>query len=97
MPRLVWSRAATLDVIRLHTFLVTKSPTAARRAVAAIRAGVNILILHPEVGRPVVEMPEDYYRELILNFGQSAYVALYRFDGGQVTILAVGHGREAGY
>jgi hypothetical protein len=30
-------------------------------------------------------------------FGSGGYVALYRFDGEEVIILAVRHGREAGY
>jgi plasmid stabilization system protein ParE len=37
------------------------------------------------------------FREWAIEFGQGAYVALYRYDGKQVVILAVRHGREAGY
>lgn len=40
-------------------------------------------------------LPE--FREWVVEFGQRAYVALYHFDGEQVVILAVRHGREAGY
>lgn len=96
MPRLVWTQAALLDVARLHAFLAPKSPDAARRAVKAIRGGVKALGKHPEIGRPVEDMLPEF-REWVVEFGQGAYVALYHFDGEQVVILAVRHGREAGY
>ncbi|XXG19477.1 MAG: type II toxin-antitoxin system RelE/ParE family toxin [Ferrovum myxofaciens] len=37
------------------------------------------------------------YREWLIDFGDSGYVARYRFDGETVTILAVRHQKEAGY
>jgi hypothetical protein len=36
-------------------------------------------------------------REWSVAFGNSGYIALYRFDGFKVVILAVRHGRELGY
>ena len=96
MPRLIWSQPALLDVARLHDFLAPKSSDAAKRAVKAIRQGIKALGKHPQIGRPVEDMPPEF-REWIIEFGRSAYVALYHFDGKQVVILAVRHGREAGY
>ena len=96
MPRLRWSQPALLDVARLHAFLAPKSRDAAKRADKAIRQGVKTLGKHPEVGRPVEELPVEF-REWVIEFGSGAYVALYRYDGKQVVILAVRHGREAGY
>jgi plasmid stabilization system protein ParE len=96
VPRLNWSQPALLDVARLHKFLAPKSPEAAQRAVKTIRQGVKALSKHPEIGRPVDELPPEF-REWVIEFGQGAYVALYRFDGKQVVILAVRDGREAGY
>ena len=96
MSRLVWSQPALADVARLHAFLAPKNRDAAQRAVRAIRSGVNELVSHAQIGRPVEEMPEEF-REWIIEFGQGAYVALYHFDGEQAVILAVRHGREAGY
>jgi len=83
-------------VTRLHDFLDTKSPSAAKRAIQTIRQGVQILASHPEIGRPVDDLPPEF-REWIIQFGQSAYVVLYHFDGSQTVILAVRQGREAGY
>ena len=96
MPRLIWSHSALLDVARLYEFLAPKSRDAAKRAIKAIRLGVKGLSQHPEIGRPVEEMPLEF-REWVIDFGHGAYVALYHFDGKQVVILAVRHGREAGY
>jgi len=96
MPRLRWSRSALLHVARLHEFLARHSPEAAQRAVRTIRQGVKALGKRPEIGRPVEELPPEF-REWVIEVGQGAYVALYYYDGKQVVILAVRHGREAGY
>lgn len=96
MPRLIWSEPALLDVARLHDFLAPKSRDAARRAIKAIRQGMKVLGKHPELGRPVEEMLPEF-REWIIEFGHGAYVALYHYDGKQIVILAIRHGREAGY
>lgn len=95
MPRLIWTPPPLRDVARLHGFLAAKNRDAARRAVGAIRHDVKALAAHPEIGRPVEEMPPEF-REWFIPFGASAYVALYRYDGDLVAILAVRHGREAG-
>lgn len=96
MPRLKWSQRALRDVLRLHDFLHPKSPDAARRAVKSIRQGVKALGKHPHLGRPVEELPPEF-REWVIEFGQGAYIAIYHFDGREAVILAVSHGREAGY
>jgi plasmid stabilization system protein ParE len=96
MSRLIWSQPALLDVARLHAFLVPKSRDAAQRVVKAIRQGVKALARHPQSGRPVEELPPEF-REWVIEFGHGAYVALYHYDGKQIVMLAVRHGREAGY
>jgi plasmid stabilization system protein ParE len=95
LPRLIWSPPALLDVQRLYRFLVNRNKDAAQRAVKAIRAGVKILAAHPEAGRPAEGM-EPEYREWLIGFGGSGYVALYRYDGKTALIVAVRHQREAG-
>jgi len=80
----------------LHDFLEPKNQDAARRAALSIRNAARGLAKHPEIGRPVDGMPDEF-RELVIEFGQSAYVARYRYDGRQVAILAIRHGREAGF
>lgn len=96
MPSLKWSQAALLDVARLHDFLASKNKDAARRAIQTIRASVRMLGSHPEIGRPVEDLPPEF-REWVIEFGSGAYVALYHLDGNEAVILAVRHGREAGF
>jgi plasmid stabilization system protein ParE len=96
MPHLIWTPPALADIARLHTFLAAKSPDAASRAIKAIRQGVKVLAQHPEIGRPIEDLLPEF-REWVIEFGQGAYVALYRHDGKQIVILAVRHAREAGY
>ena len=96
MPRLIWSPEALLDIQRLYRFLAAKSPEAAKRAVKAIREAVKILASSPEVGRPLAEM-DQAFREWLVDFGDSGYIALYRYDGQTVLILAVRHQSEVGY
>ena len=93
MPHLVWSEAARRVVARLHSFLASKNPRAATRAIQTIRQGVKVLAAHPEAGRPVEDMLPGF-REWVMEFGRGGYVALYHFDGKRVVILAVRHGRE---
>ena len=48
------------------------------------------------MGRPVQDLPPEM-REWLIPFGAGAYLARYRFDGRKVVILALRHGREAGF
>lgn len=96
MPRLIWSQPALLDVQRLYRFLAQKNLDAAKRAVKSIRQGVKLLGQQPGVGRPIEDMPEEF-REWLIDFGDSGYVARYRIDRDAVTILAVRHQKEVGF
>jgi plasmid stabilization system protein ParE len=96
VPRLIWSPASLADLQRVYRFLTSKNATAAREAIRVIRQSLNLLEQHPEVGRPIEEM-EPEYREWPISFGSTGYIALYRFTGQSVIILAVRHQREAGY
>lgn len=96
MPRLIWSAPALRDVQRLYRFLAEKNIDAAKRAVKSIRDGVKVIALQPGIGRPAQDM-EPEYREWMIDFGNSGYVALYRYDGETAVILAVRHQRELDY
>jgi plasmid stabilization system protein ParE len=96
MPRLIWSPTALLDVQRLYRFLAEKNIDAAKSAVKAIRASVSILAKQPNIGRPLEEM-EAEFREWLIDFGDSGYIALYRYDGQTALIVAVRHQKETGY
>ena len=96
MPHLIWAPSALQDVQRADRFLAEKNADAAKRAAKAIRESVKILADQPEIGRPVEEM-EPEYREWLIDFGDSGYIVLYRYDGHVAVILAVRHQKEAGY
>ena len=96
MAELKWTPQALADVQRLHRFLFDKNPDAASRAVQAIRTGVTILRDQPRIGHPAEDMDPEF-REWLIPFGQSGYLALCRLDGETVVLLAVRHAREAGY
>jgi plasmid stabilization system protein ParE len=96
MPRLIWSPSALADVQRLYRFLASKNIDAARRSIKSIREGVKILSRQPGMGRPAKDM-EPEYREWMIDFGDSGFVALYRHDGSATVILAVRHQRELDY
>lgn len=97
MPRLIWAPLALLDVQRIYRFLATKNIVAAKQAVKAIRKSVKIIALQPGVGRPAENMDPEY-REWLIDFGDSGYIALYRFDGdATAVIVAVRHQKETGY
>lgn len=95
MPRLIWTPQALADVQRLYRFLASKNMDAARRAVQAIRQGVKVLTLQPGMGRPIEDLPVEF-REWMIDFGDSGYVARYRLDGDVIVVLAVRHQKEAG-
>jgi plasmid stabilization system protein ParE len=80
----------------MYRFLAEKNRDAAKRAAQAIRSGVQIILQHPEVGRPAEEM-EPEYREWPIDFGNSGYLVLYHYDGRVAVIVAVRHQKEVGY
>ena len=96
MPQLIWSPQALLDVQRLYRFLAPKNQDAAKRAVTAIRQSVKVLSLQPGMGRPVEGMDNEF-RDWIIDFGDSGYVARYRPEAEKVIILAVRLQKEVGF
>lgn len=96
MPQLIWTPEALRDVQRCYRFLAQKNPVAASRAVRAIREGIRIVEDQAATGRPVDKMAPEF-REWLIPFGESGYVALYRLDGELAVVLAVRHQKEAGY
>ena len=97
MPRVILSARAQGDIVRLRNFLLEKDINAAKRAVLAIREAFLPLKQSPVIGRPVEDHPE--LRELIIDFGARGYLAMYRYEPANdtVVILAIKHQREEGY
>jgi plasmid stabilization system protein ParE len=95
VARLVYSENALANLERLFAFLEPKDPDVALAAVVAIRSAVEMLEAHPLIGRIVTKD----LRELVISFGETGYVALYRFHRtrDEVRVLAVRHQRELDY
>lgn len=70
-------------------------PGAALNPATAIQSAVSTLAAHPLIGRRI----EGEIRELVISFGKSGYVAMYRFIPhlDVVRVLAIRHQRELDY
>jgi len=84
------------DLERLREFLRAKNPAAAKRAAASIIKAVQLLGRQLRIGRQAEDM-DIAYRELLIDFGDTGYIALYRYEADIVTVLSVRHQKEAGY
>lgn len=95
MAQVVYSENALANLGRAFEFLAEHDPGAARNAAAAIGEAVATLANHPLLGRRMT----GELRELVISYGKTGYVALYRFvpAWNQVRILAIRHQRELDY
>ncbi|MDX2504435.1 MAG: type II toxin-antitoxin system RelE/ParE family toxin [Gammaproteobacteria bacterium] len=97
MPQIIVTEQAIKGMERCRQFLKRKNPLASKRAAHVIKEYFTLLETTPEIGRPIDEYPD--LRELIIEFGDSGYLALYSFDNkqDQVLILAFRHQKEFEY
>ena len=95
MATVVYSARVLSHVERAVEFLASEKPAAAIAAAAAIRSAVESLAAHPLIGRRV----HGDIRELVISFGQTGYIALYRFvvPQDEMRVLAIRHQREIGF
>ena len=95
MAAVVYSSCALNHLERAFEFLAQTDPSAALNATTAIQSAVSTLAAHPLIGRRI----EGEIRELVISFGKSGYLALYRFIPhlDVVRVLAIRHRRELDY
>jgi plasmid stabilization system protein ParE len=95
VAQVVYSAYAVENIERAMQHLREKNPELAVASAAAIRSAVENLATHPLIGRRV----EGDLRELVISYGATGYIALYRFEiqRDQVRVLALRHQREVGY
>lgn len=98
MPQVIVSESARQDLQRLQEFLKAKNVLAAKKAAEILIRGIRQLQSMPKIGRPVANLPLEY-QELVIEFGSSGYVMLYRYDEltDNIVILKIKHQKEAGY
>ena len=87
--RLIFSRAAVHDLVRLREFIARHNPDAAKRVSQRLRGVINGLVNNPQIGRPVPDLPGEI-RELI--FGK--YVVRCEVRTNSLYVLRIWHGKE---
>lgn len=94
--KLEFSEFALGDLERIYAFYAERDPANGIAQVRLIRSAVEILAIHPRIGRPATGWP---LRELVISASKDGFVALYDYDpvGRLVRIVAVRHQREVGY
>lgn len=97
VPQVIVTRGALAGLERCRRFLEKAGDRSSAEAKRAISRHFSLLSQTPQIGRPISD--DKPLRELLIPFGNSGYVALYRFDPADNTvyILAFRHQREAGY
>jgi toxin ParE1/3/4 len=86
--KLQFSESAVQDLVRLREFIAAKNPQAAGRVSLRLRQSIGKLVLHLDIGRPVLEL--ENVRELIAG----NYVVRYLLEEDTIFILRVWHGKE---
>ena len=91
----VYGAKALSDLERLFGFLLQHDQASAVASSAAIRGAIEMLSEHPLIGRRIA----GDVRELVISFGRTGYIALYRFVPAveEVRTLSIRHQREIGY
>ena len=87
--KVVFSRAAVYDLVRLRDFIARHSPDAARRTAQRMQGAIQRLGSMPQIGRPVTDIPGEV-RELV--FGK--YAIRYKVMPRSLYILRIWHGKE---
>ena len=95
MLQINFAPAAIEDLTRLSNFLHQNNTLAAKQAGLAIIKAIKILSDYPQAGRP--DDDDSEYRELIIDFGNSGYVAKYHYKNDLVTVVKIKHQKEVGY
>jgi len=96
VAQVVYTVEALQDIARVFAFLVAHDRYAAHAAAATIKDAISMLSKHPLIGRST---REKTLRELVISFGSTGYLALYRFrpERDEVRVLALRHQRELDY
>lgn len=97
MGKVKFSAQAAVKVKKACAFYGKFDPTLSPRVRVAIVSSLSKLLDNPNIGRP---WPLNLaYREKVIPFGASNFLALYQIDerNGDILILALRHEREKGY
>ena len=89
---------AEQDLLELYSFLAALDASAAGKALAQVTGALGLLESFPYSCRKAESAkPDPFLREMIISFGSSGYVALFRIESEFVTVLAIRHQRESDF
>ncbi len=96
MPQIIYTDKSRNDLQRLADFISNVAPHVKDKMIDNLLGGISQLTANPRLGKP---SDRALFRELIIPFGHSAYVVLYRYDEKNdiVIITRIRHGRENGF
>ncbi|MBO6086434.1 MAG: type II toxin-antitoxin system RelE/ParE family toxin [Acetobacter sp.] len=99
MPQVIFTSGALQDIKYCRRVLELKSPEAAFRSQQVIQQRFLLLETTPLIGRVFLSSHKLELRELIIPFGNSGYISLYRYEPEKelVFILAFRHQKEFSY
>jgi len=86
---IVWSRRALRHLRHLRDYIAQDTPEAAARVAERLLASVELLAVHPHLGRPGRVLGT---RELVVP--DTPYVIPYRVRAARLELIAVFHGRQ---
>ena len=95
MATIVYSARSLTHLERAVEILRKGNPETAVAAAQAIRSAIDNLGAHPLLGRRI----HGDIRELVISYGATGYIALYRFlvPQDEIRILAIRHQLEIGF
>ncbi len=99
MPQVIFTSGALQDIKYCRRVLELKSSEATFQSQQVIQQRFLLLETTPLIGRVFLSSYKLELRELIIPFGNSGYIALYRYEPGKelIFILAFRHQKEFSY
>lgn len=88
--RLIWSPLAIDRISEIAGYIAQDNPAAAEKWVDKIFGLVERLYEFPQSGRVVPEINNKMFREIV----SGNYRIIYKYEGQQVLILTVRHGKQ---
>lgn len=87
MVSIVWTKEALQDIDGIAAFISRDSEFYAKQFVQKLFAAVVKLERYPEAGKPLRELPQSPYKEILFK----KYRIIYRFDAAHVYVISVHH------
>ena len=94
MAVVAWSSAARQDLAAIRDYYEGSSPGYARTVVGKLFGAVTNLELFPRMGRQVLEIEEEAFREVIVEGYRVVYLVTGEEESTEVEVLAIAHSRQ---